>query len=78
MFEYKIGDKVRCKKFRKGEISNLNIYNGTEYNIVSVWFIGPTYSPIVRIGGVDFRIDEFYDYFYSKKEMRQMKLILDY
>jgi len=78
IFEYGKDDVVRCKKFRKG-ISQTNIYNGSEYHIESVWVIQEKKANnpprgIIRINGVGFRIEEFYDYFYTKKEIRQLKL----
>ena len=81
IFEYKEDDMVRCKKFRKGDFEHQNIYTGTEYRISNIWIIAgsgePTFKPsrgVIRVNGVDFGIDEFYDYFYSKKEIRQLKL----
>jgi len=82
MFEYKKGNKVRCKNFHKGPFSFLNVYEGTEYKIEEIWQIAGSGDPIfkpgyimIRINGVDFKGTEtFYRYFFSKKEIRKLKL----
>jgi len=85
MFEYKKGNKVRCKKFFKKEF--YNFYNGTEYEVLNVYNIYDiettqknTFSSSIHIeikcGKLwhTFNYEYFYKYFYSKKEIRQLKL----
>lgn len=81
-FEYKEGDKVRCKKFYKRSFSHLNLYNGSEYTIENIWIIAGSGDPsfksssiMVVVNGAHFKsVTEFYNYFYSKKELRKLKL----
>ncbi len=79
MFEYKEGDKVRCKKFYKDIYKIKNLYNGSMYVISHILsfssksiFNSGYFS--VYVGGNIFNYDEFYEYFYSKKELRELKL----
>jgi len=81
-FEYKEGDKVRCKKFLKGRYSHSNLYNGSEYIIENVYNTAGSGEPVFKPDGISIYVnannfrseDEFYEYFYSKKEIRKMKI----
>jgi len=81
MFEYKEGDKIKCKKFYKGEITRHNFYNGSEYIITSIYQIAGSGEPNFKssflsiwIAANSFDREEFYEHFYSKKELRKLKL----
>jgi hypothetical protein len=75
MFEYKQGDIVRCKIFYKGEYTHLNLYSGSEYVISAIYGLtSPNKFFMVRISGTNFTKLEFHKTFYSKKEIRQLKL----
>ena len=71
--DYKKGDRVRCKKFYNSTF--YKFYFGSEYEIMNVF----DEVQIIQIKTdhvliCTFNIIEFNDYFYSKQEIRQLKL----
>lgn len=69
MFEYKKGDMVRCKKYFKGYF-----YEGSEYEIHNVYRYPKLYIHIKGKLPLTLNGKVFYTYFYSKKEIRSLKL----
>ena len=81
-FEYKVDDKIRCKKFFKCEHSTIIFYNGSEYYIEDIL---ETYDSIIPRfiivntkcnlnKGFYFNMKDFEEVFYSKSEIRKLKL----
>lgn len=71
---YKVGDRIRCKKFYKRN-SNLDIfYYGCEYEVIKC--IGENYFELKLNPRRNVIIDdeELHEYFYTKQEMRELKL----
>ncbi|MCF7796071.1 hypothetical protein K9M42_03175 [Patescibacteria group bacterium] len=78
-FEYKPGDIVRCKKFLKCDY--FNFYNGSDYKILRLYHTKNDEVTKVRIDiktsshtSKIFSKDDFYKYFYSKSEIRKIKI----
>lgn len=83
MFEYKVGDEVRCKKFFKDKNRYTQFYEGSIYKITHVYQLYDIETSVkhtfaasksVQVENYTFKEEDFYIYFYSKKEIRQMKL----
>jgi len=86
MFEYKKGDKVRCKKFFKDINNYIQFYNGSEYIIYNTYILYDVevlpneFSSSNHIDiksrklTYSFNREKFYEHFYSKKELRKLKL----
>jgi len=87
MFEYQEGDKLMCKKFFKDKDNLIQFYEGSIYNTYRVETLynvetsdEQTFSASryieVKNGRLTYRFneEEFYTHFYSKKEIRKLKL----
>lgn len=77
-FEYKPGDIVRCKKFLKCDY--FNFYNGSDYKILKLYHTKFGDITEIRIDIKNntlskiFSKENFYKYFYSKSEIRKIKI----